>query len=123
MLHSLAFGLQCIVRAFECLSFIIYSIWPYSQTTTEIYFDVNVAFYILLAAAEVCLCIIFWDLGEQLEANDNKPTPIEVQDFDEEAELFARIWNQFNKKKLGIEGHRSVVSQLTRSNLIQSENE
>jgi uncharacterized alpha/beta hydrolase family protein len=51
--------------------------------------------------AQLFLCAIFWQLGtvkqekktEQSEQSDEAYPEIEVVDFDENAELQARIWN------------------------------
>jgi len=46
------------------------------------------------------LILIFWDLGSVPEADEmlNESqgfVPIRVEEFDEEAEMQARIWNRF----------------------------
>lgn len=64
LLHTLAFGLQLVVRVFETTAFVLYSIWPHSEATNTIYYYTEVAVYILLTISTVCLCIIFLDLGE-----------------------------------------------------------
>jgi hypothetical protein len=45
--------------------------------------------------SQLCLCAILWDLGSNPETEEEEETSILVEDFDEEAEVQAKIWNKF----------------------------
>ena len=75
-------------------------------------FALNIAFFvsnILSFVSQLCLCWIFWQLStkytqkprenEQVEARTSEPQ-IEIEDYDEQSEVQARIWNQFIRKKI-----------------------
>ena len=48
--------------------------------------------------ALILLAMIFWDLASPAEEETRESvSSIQVDDFDEEAELQARIWNSFNR--------------------------
>jgi hypothetical protein len=39
------------------------------------------------------LCKIFWSLGTAVHKENDKVVEVEVQDFDEDAEMQAGLWN------------------------------
>ena len=51
--------------------------------------------------AQLFLCVIFWQLAEYkppVDHDQNFPA-LQVEDFDEHADLMGRIWNQFMREK------------------------
>jgi hypothetical protein len=59
--------------------------------------------FILSDTSEVLLCWIFWHLSHKEESDldastDSNDVP-QVAEFDEEADLMARIWNSFNRQE------------------------
>ena len=56
--------------------------------------------------SQCLLCVIFWQLGtivDEITDNESSTVSIQVEEFDEEAELQRRIWNGFTRELHGIE--------------------
>ena len=56
--------------------------------------------------AQCLLCVIFWQLGTKVEVDETDGETsygeVQVEEFDEEAELQARIWNGFTRAIHGV---------------------
>ena len=60
----------------------------------------DIAMNILSFFAQLLLCVIFWQLGTVQpvvipDDDEDIHGTVQVEEFDEEAELQARIWNRF----------------------------
>jgi hypothetical protein len=118
-LHSSAFGLYLFTEALSVVSNSLYVLFgaggesAIDNTIDSINAIVQTSWFFLSAIAQCLLCVIFWDLGTRreehtLETNDLEVTrttfktevqTVVVEDFDEDAELQAKIWNQFSRKR------------------------
>lgn len=102
MLHSSAFGVYLFSEVLSCVSFALYEIKrekfdSFNDVMTLIWFGLSIL-------AQGLLCIIFWELGEAVHveyqdtAENESIVSLDVQGFDDQAQIQARIWNQFNKQ-------------------------
>ena len=121
VLHSAAFGLFLVsVVTFELYNLAYSSVLHVRihnhEKTKPVYFKIEIVLNIFLIAfsflSQVFLCAIFLHLSRKPQAvqsdelTDETSTTIatlEVQSFDEDAELQARIWNAFTRDKHGID--------------------
>ena len=101
LLHASAFGLYLasVIVLDSC-----YAYYQINQDALSVYLNSEIFWAVASFLSQGFLCAIFWDLGRKrhVEArlqNESYPE-IEVLDFDEHAELQARIWNQFMRTPL-----------------------
>ena len=105
-LHSSAFGIYLVA---QLMYFSTWTIRTNRKNESNLLFiaQLGTSCYILFnCVSQVLLCVIFWDLGKQdnieLDLDDLAEEDIlntlEVQDFDEDADLQARIWNRFQRE-------------------------
>lgn len=120
LLHSVAFGLFLVsVVVFEFFNLAYSTIDHYqdmkNKPTKASFFNIWVGLEINLIycslLSQILLCSIFWHLSNKPDNNDEPLTDttqssivtVTVQDFDDDAELQARIWNAFTREQHGIE--------------------
>ena len=95
--HFGAFGLYLLSLSIYLIFYAKYYLFHGSFKSMNLAGDVSSGLSFL---SQLCLSAIFWNLGTRADAAENRVTTefatIEVEDVDdEEAELMARIWNQF----------------------------
>lgn len=102
MLHSSAFGIYMLSTVGLAVGENFYMF-----ALTEKAFQVYLGFYLywILSsfAAQTLLVVIFWQLGtlsKETVCDDQSESfkSVKAEEFDEEAELTARIWNNFNRR-------------------------
>lgn len=102
-LHASAFGLFLIVDVINFGSFLIFVLFP--NTVAWPIYQVCATIMIFGSfVAQLLLAKIFWNFGEK-ESTDSEtsrlPT-VRTAEYDDEAELQARIWNGFHREIHGI---------------------
>lgn len=98
-LHASAFGLYLFGLTILGLLMFIYFVHPTHKSLEALLISYFVCSLINLMA-QFLLCKIFFDLGKKENVQvEVLPTQsdVEVAEFDEEAEMMARIWNSFNR--------------------------
>ena len=90
--------------------FTSYTWWAFSERQAIFAFAqvASIFYWSGSMVSEILLCYIFWDVlseqvgDDQTEADTasdrNSTVAVELEEFDEEAELNAKIWNNFMKK-------------------------
>lgn len=101
VVHATAFGL--IIPSF-LIAFGLLIAWVADETSASYrkFQTATTVGFLLSDVSEILLCVIFWHLSrkepELTETADSSDIP-RVSEFDEEAELMARIWNSFNRNE------------------------
>lgn len=101
MIHAGAFGLFLVSVLLILVATVFDNLYPDSQAANV---DMNIAlliYFVLAFFSQCCICFVFWQLGEKIEPAksvrnaDNSYPQIILASFDGDAELQARLWNQF----------------------------
>lgn len=91
MRHAFAFGLFLIGTILKYAAFTVYSIYPNSGFAWNAYSVALIFCQLTSFVSQYLLCVIFWGLGEKneddLTDDDSHTVSLEVEDFDEDAEL------------------------------------
>jgi hypothetical protein len=102
-LHSSAFGLFLISVVIGYTSYTIYALNPEGPRAENQYNYVLIGWYLISAIAQLLLCVILWELGSKPDdqsENENVYSSIVIEDFDDQAEVQARIWNKYMREPL-----------------------
>lgn len=98
VLHACAFGLYLVATSVVLVSLIIYVAFPFGETSKDWFAICLSVWFFLSTVSQLLLCAIFWQLATKQDLNETISTvgggfaPIVVQEFDEEAQIQARIW-------------------------------
>jgi len=96
ILQGSAFGLYLLA---DLLYYVLRTLYFIKSSRIEM-LNTSITVYLWMNfVAQLLLIAIFWDLGKPLEEvreDTMDSTPI-IEDFDDEAEMMARIWNTFQK--------------------------
>jgi hypothetical protein len=95
ILHAGAFGLYLLADVVYYIAMDLNVIWPENPQVVRFFDDACVFFIFANFMAQLLLVVIFWDLGRKELAVDDDDSAVNLVtgEFDEEAELQARIWN------------------------------
>lgn len=104
--HATSFGLYitCTVVFFTVLSMYV---WSPSTKLYEYTAGAGIFFNLGSFISEALLFNIFWDLGNKIEretAERSSFVEIKAEDFDEDAELQANMWNSLVRTDCGVLG-------------------
>jgi hypothetical protein len=91
--HAAAYALYLLSSMFYFGSLFVYILSPFSAKASTVFLYSVVIFMFAQMISELLLMTIFWDLGKALELEESFVSEIEAVDFDEDAELQARMWN------------------------------
>lgn len=96
LVHASSFVIFMVTVALVMVGTVIYSFKP-DNKFANLFYSITLFFnYLGSFISQTLLCIIFWDLGKvQVTDHSQSHDSIQVAEFDEEAEVQARIWNQF----------------------------
>lgn len=97
-LHAWAYGLFLFSTVLSFGSFMLYVVLPVKMLLFYVW--CNTFMYLVAFVAQLLLCAILWDLGTPVHDRTESHESLKVEDFDEEAEVQARIWNSFNREQL-----------------------
>lgn len=96
ILQGSAFGLYLLA---DLLYYVLRTLYFIKSSRIEM-LNTSITVYLWMNfVAQLLLIAIFWDLGKPLEEDREdtmESTPV-IEDFDDEAEMMARIWNTFQK--------------------------
>lgn len=105
VLHAGAFGLYLFVTLIGYTCYAIYVAFNSQPWAEKLYEGVLIPWYFFGFIAELLLCIILWDL---IKKNEDTVIPTEmleksadaivVEEFDQDAQVQARIWNKFMRE-------------------------
>lgn len=98
LLHSTAFILYMVAVVLYVVSWDLTISFPNNIMLALIYVIVYSLQCILGAIAEILLALIFWKLAVKEDPLQGYLNVI-VEEFSEEDEVMARIWNQFRQKE------------------------
>lgn len=112
IIHSLSFILYLLAGCVYYVMFSIHVFQPKLDVAWTHYFEAGIAMYSANFLAQILLVIVFWELGKKeqelpdtaTECSEQEP---EVEGFDEDAEMQARIWNSFNRDRLHSRGREN----------------
>lgn len=99
MRHAYAFGLYLFTTCLFYMGWTIYAFDPKGAYTFLIFNLAAIINFIGSLASETLLCFIFWDLGKKIEKpktfEEDYMDDMEIvsEDFDDDAEMQANIWN------------------------------
>lgn len=118
-LHASAFGLFLISSVVVTITQTLQIFFTESPKIYKVY---NVTYYFYLFAnffSQALLCVIFKDLGKKenlvSEQDDamlesvSSASSVKVDEFDEEAQLQAQIWNQFEQRTALDDSERAMT--------------
>jgi hypothetical protein len=93
--------------------YVLYAVHIFKSTSGEHwhnFFIAGITMYSMSFIAQLFLCYIFWELGTpvtvEITETEESDDRMSIQDFDDEAELQAKIWNTFNREALKENGLR-----------------
>jgi len=93
LLHGSAFGLYLLS---DVILYTSYNVYIFNTERENQYMVASIFWVCASFFSQICLCAILWDLGSVIEVErELTDTSIQVIDFDEEAEVQAKIWNKF----------------------------
>ena len=117
LIHASAFGIFAIsVAVYTVFNAIyIFHITPKTMNDSEI---ACIAMNFLSFFAQLLLCVIFWQLGTAQpvvvpDDDEEIDGTVQVEEFDEEAELQRRIWNGFQREIRGLMDRLTQTSRST----------
>jgi len=106
IIHASAFGIYLVSSLILTFAFTLNIVYP-SESNYNLWFYASVLYNAASLISQICLILIFWDLGkkaapkkprnrdlQQPFAEDPNDDP-QVEEWNEEDEVQARIWNKF----------------------------
>jgi hypothetical protein len=112
ILHASAFGFYLLSDVILYSAYTVFIFYPNNITANNVYTIASIIWVCASFISQVCLCAIFWDLGSKPRQNEPRMPSIRVEDFDEEAEVQSRIWNNFIRSRNQQPGRYVVDAQL-----------
>ena len=117
-LHASSFGLYTLSLAVFTVFQARYLFDPSKEAAKASQLS-QIAMFIFSFFSQCLLCVIFLQVNTKTETTETKEdeesssaVTIKVEDFDEDAELQARIWNSFTR---AVHGVRNTVNELSKS--------
>jgi hypothetical protein len=97
--HAACFGLFLITTIGYFGAFAMFSSHPGVKFYWDAFCWSHIFYYSGSMMSQVLLCVIFWNLGTSTKEEDEDDVfEVEIEDFDEDAELQANIWNSLVRK-------------------------